>query len=237
MATKGRMWLFSALLLLLVGCAPISILNPLYTSKDIVFDEHLLGNYVGEKESDSGNGLTIDKSGENGYQITLMDSGKKTLFDAYLVNLVGHRFLDVSPSEYVASPGSYRIHFDRSKTSLKPNPALVLLESGAYLELTPGATDAKSAEVNMRVRIAHMFFRVSNDDKSLRLDYVDDDSFKKAIENKTIQTPHALIANDNSEELVWTASTQELQQFLVEHVNDDQLFSESMRLKRAGNNN
>ena len=237
MATKGKMWLFSALLLLLVGCAPVSILNPLYTSKDIVFDEHLLGSYVGEKETDKDSGIAIDKSGENGYQITITDSGKKTVFDAFLLNLNGHRFLDVAPSEYVASPGSYRIHFDRSKTSLKPNPALVLLENGVYLELTPGATDAKSADVNVRVRVAHMFFKVFNDEKSLRLDYVDDDWLKKAIENKTIQTPHALITNDNSEELVWTASTQELQQFLIEHMNDDQLFSESIRLKKAGNGN
>ena len=233
MVNKAKIWLFLMLSLLVVGCAPINTLNPLYTSKDLVFDEHLLGNYVGEKDTDKDSGLNIDKSGENSYLITMNDNGKKTLFDAYLINLGGHRFLDVTPSEFIANPGSYRLHFDRSKNSLKPNPSLVLLEHGAYLELTPGAMDSKNAEVNMRVRIAHMLFRVFSDDKSLRLDYVDDDWFKKAIENKTIHTVHALVANDKSEELVWTASTQELQQFFVEHFNDEQVFSESVRLKKA----
>ena len=233
MLTRRRILVFSGLLLWLVGCAPIDTLNPLYTSKEVIFDEHLLGNYVGEKDTDKDSGINIDKAGENSYLITMTDNGKKTQFDGYLVNLEGHRFLDVSASEYMANPGSYRIHFEHSKSSLKANPALVLLGNGIYIELTPGATDAKGAEVNMRVRVAHMFFRVFNDDKSLRLDFIDDDWFKKAIGKKTLQTAHALIANENAEELVWTASTPELQKFLLDHVNDDQVFSESFRLKRA----
>ena len=33
--------------LLLTGCVPVDSLNPLYTDKDIVFDESLLGTWVG----------------------------------------------------------------------------------------------------------------------------------------------------------------------------------------------
>jgi len=233
MATRGRLCLFSVLTLLLAGCAPIDTLNPLYTSKDIVFDEHLLGNYVGEKETDANSGLSIEKAGENSYQITVMDEGKKTLYDAYLVNLKDHHFLDVTASEYMAHPGPYRIHFERSKNSLKANPAFTLLENGVYLEFSSGPADSKGADVNMRVRVSHLLFRVSTDDKGLRLDYVDDSWFKTAIEKKTIQTPHLTINNQNSEELVWTASTQELQQFMLDHVNDDQVFSQSVRLRRV----
>jgi hypothetical protein len=43
-----------ALLACLTGCVPVDSLNPLYTEKDTVFDESLLGEWIGPDANDTG---------------------------------------------------------------------------------------------------------------------------------------------------------------------------------------
>jgi hypothetical protein len=92
-----------ALLACLTGCVPVDSLNPLYTDKDVVFDESLLGSWVGADKGEEG-GLEIlarEQDGKKSYLLVMTDKSKdmkvfkKTLYHARLVKLNEHLFLDV----------------------------------------------------------------------------------------------------------------------------------------------
>ncbi len=55
-----------ALLACLTGCVPVDSLNPLYTDKDLAFDESLLGSWVGPDNGDEG--VTGDPGARSGWQ-------------------------------------------------------------------------------------------------------------------------------------------------------------------------
>ena len=87
----------------LTGCVPVDSLNPLYTDKDLAFDESLLGSWVGPDKGEEG-GLEIlarDQDGKKSYLLVMTDKSKdlnvlkKTVYHAQLVKLNEHLFLDV----------------------------------------------------------------------------------------------------------------------------------------------
>src|SRR5215475_2902534 len=90
-------------LLSLTGCVPVDSLNPLYTDKDVAFDESLLGSWVSPDKDDEG-GLEIlarEQDGKKIYLLVMTDKNKdlkvfkKTVYHAQLVKLNDHLFLDV----------------------------------------------------------------------------------------------------------------------------------------------
>src|SRR6266849_402539 len=92
----SKLLLTCLLTVFLAGCVPVDSLNPLYTDKDVTFDNALIGQWGTEKE-----GLNFAKIGDNAYRMVLSgkddDTGQvtTTVFEAHLVSLQGHRFLDV----------------------------------------------------------------------------------------------------------------------------------------------
>src|SRR5215471_16662045 len=103
-----------AIVACLSGCVPVDSLNPLYTDKDVVFDESLLGEWVGMDPSETG-GMKFIKEGNDAYVIVLTDTDaigekKNTFYDARLLNISGQKFLDVLQREWSASQASYPLH-------------------------------------------------------------------------------------------------------------------------------
>ena len=73
-----KLLLLLAGLLCLTGCVPVDSLNPLYTDKDVAFDESLLGAWVGPDKSDEG-GLEIlarEQDGKKSYLLVMTDKNK-----------------------------------------------------------------------------------------------------------------------------------------------------------------
>ena len=97
-AKKAFFYLLAALL---GGCVPVMSLHPLYTEKDVVLENGLLGAWV--DESDNPETIwqfsRIDEP-KNAYKLVFSDTeGKKGSFVAHLVKLQNRFFLDVYPSE------------------------------------------------------------------------------------------------------------------------------------------
>jgi hypothetical protein len=91
---------------LLCGCLPVMSLHPLYTEKDLVFEEKLLGQWVSEA-NDSPTQWDFSHTDEmkNGYKLIFTDEkGRKGLFAAHLVKLENKLFLDVFPGEMPWEP-------------------------------------------------------------------------------------------------------------------------------------
>lgn len=97
MNTKKLLFYLSAVLL--GGCVPVISLYPLYTDKDVVFEEKLLGTWVQDNDETTWEFKTIDEP-QNAYKLIFSDNeGKKGSFVARLVKLQNKHFLDVYPSE------------------------------------------------------------------------------------------------------------------------------------------
>lgn len=226
-------WLLLALVALLTGCQPVDSFNPLYQDKDVVFDASLVGKWTT-------NNLTMEviQSGDNGYTVVFIDDSTppdRMVMDARLVNLEGHRFMDVVSKRWAADPDSYRLSIEQGKNGPALLPRLVHAGDGTYIEFS----SAKSGGTDMQLRIAHWFFRLNGDAKSLSLDYIDDDRLTKALDHKAIQIKHTLVAHSGKKveikdsQLLLTATTAELQKFVLDHVNDDQVFADSLKFVRS----
>lgn len=220
-----------ALVALLTGCLPVDSLSPLYTDKDLTYDESLIGFWVGPNNDEGGIEFSaLSDNGKKAYVLTMFDKardsgeGHRTVFDAHLVNLGGHRFLDVVPQQWEAREESYSLQIKQGKSGTSAEPRLLRLGSASYLEFADG-TPGDGGKIQANLRRAHWFLKVTKNEKKLRLDIADDDDLRKAVLAGTLHLPHALLGEGKNQNIVITAGTQELQKFVVEHADDGKLFT------------
>jgi hypothetical protein len=226
---KNLLVLFAGLLLL-TGCVPVDSLNPLYTDKDLTFDESLLGSWVGPDKGEEG-GLEIlarNQDGKKSYLLVMTDKDKdlkvfkKTVYQAQLVKLNEHLFLDVVQKSFEPQSTTYSLQVKSGKGGLTIQPALLRIGEATYLEFQNGAPDGK---VGAHVRRAHWILKVVRKEKNLHLDWIDDEVFRKAVQAGTVKLPSMLLGEGKNKDVVITASTQELQKFMAEHADDKTFFN------------
>jgi hypothetical protein len=225
----GRLLVALTVALFLAGCAPVDSLNPLYTDDDLAFDQELLGQWNNES-----GGLLFAQTG-NGYRIfsSAQEDNTVTMYDAHLVQLGGRRFLDVqwTLTPFDESKLLAEVQVTHGKDGLKIQPRLVRAGLGAYWELVPGESDRKAHHFSMVPRLAHQFFKVVLDDqgRTLRLTPLDDEWVEKQIEEGKLIIDHESIAGSP---VVLTASTEQLQQLVLDHVDDQKAFHDEMVVHR-----
>src|SRR5215831_13666686 len=122
-----RLFLALPLGVLLCGCGPADSLNPLYNDKEVVFDAALLGQWEGD-----GAEFNFATVGANGYRLLMSGKDDETgqtvtfVFDAHLVSLQGHRFLDVACARSENDgPALPEIHVKRTPDGMKIEPHLL----------------------------------------------------------------------------------------------------------------
>jgi hypothetical protein len=221
-----------ALSLLVAGCAPVDSLNPLYTDKEVIFDPSLVGEWVSPDPNEKGvtkiTELVEFGSKLQGYDITMIDDdGSGAKFHAHLVSLGGQHVLDVVPQSWDASSDSYALHLNQAKAGVTLEPHLLRLGMAAYMEFIPNG-----GKIQARLRPAHWFFKATLDGKKLRLDYIDDEKLAKAIAQGDVRIRHELLGAGKSKDIVVTAGTREVQQFVLEHINDEKVFTEHTEMER-----
>jgi len=99
---KIKKILFYLLAGILGGCVPVMSLHPLYTEKEITFDERLLGIWLGDSNESQWEFTCSDET-ENLYKLTIYNLKEKHgagLLDVYMVKLRNKSYLDVSASEF-----------------------------------------------------------------------------------------------------------------------------------------
>jgi len=195
-----RKLLFYLLAAILGGCVPVMSLHPLYTEKDVVFEEKLLGIWV-----DDPNGpKTIwefrrPDEEEKGYKLIYTDEdGKKGSFSVHLVKLTERLFLDIYPDEFPCVDME-----DPNKTEFAYNS----------LFLVP----------------AHTFIKIDSIGPELIMRLTDDENMETLLK----QDPNAVKFESLEEDkIVLTASTKELQAFVLKYADDERLFSKETVLSR-----
>ncbi|HEV8544369.1 MAG TPA: hypothetical protein VGR78_18420 [Verrucomicrobiae bacterium] len=83
----------SLIVLLFAGCIPS--LQPLFTEKDLVFEETLLGSFSEEKQDPST--WTFSRGEDRGYHLVIKDGNKRSPLSAHLFKVDGKLYLDLYP--------------------------------------------------------------------------------------------------------------------------------------------
>jgi len=102
---KTKKLLFYLLAAILGGCLPIASINPLYTEKDLTFEDKLSGTWVNDhndpNEKDEFWQFKPVEGPPKAYELVLYENNKTMgIFDAYLLKIKGQTFLDVIPNQF-----------------------------------------------------------------------------------------------------------------------------------------
>lgn len=197
-----RKFTFYALAILLGGCVPVASLHPLYTEKDLVRDDRIIGSWTEDPDKP---GIDWrfepfeDKAEQykNAYKFTLYEKGKiRGLFAARLLKLDDNLYLDITP------------------------------EAFPY-----GKKDVDDAELPYNslffVR-AHTFMAVEFVESNLVVKMTINDKLKKLL----VEKPRAVWHAEIDDRIILTAPTDRLQNFVRENLEDARLFGGKTTLQR-----
>jgi len=187
---KTKKFLFYLLAVLLGGCIPVMSLHPLYTEKDVVFEEKLLGTWV-----DDSNGTWEFKypdESKKAYGLVFCDEeDKKGSFVAHLVKLENQLFLDVYPTQ---SPCGKLEDLNEAKWFYN-----------AFFFVP-----------------VHTFIKIDSIEPQLKMQLTDDERMEKLLE----EDPNAVKHTSIEDRLILTASTKELQAFVLKYADDNRVFTD-----------
>lgn len=156
---KFRLAVFIAAIMLIVpGC--LRSLHPLYTEKDLVYDEKLLGTWV---EKDGKATWTFEKGGEKRYELVYYQRDYRR---------------EGTPQRVVSG--------DTARFSAR----LVKLGRYYFLDIVPGKLNVKNDLLMTHLVAAHTFSRVWLGADTLRMAMFDQDWVKKMIDSKKLKIQH-----------------------------------------------
>jgi hypothetical protein len=211
---KTKRALFYCLVALLAGCGPVFSLHPLFTKENLVFDEKLLGTWVDDpNESDNTwQFARLDEAAAG----NLADEFREDFGKFYRLNVTSKRNNEVHRGSLVA--------------------CLVKLEDRMFLDVFPDQFPSGEQDVEKLPLLYNAFFFVpvhtfltmefAGDQLKLRL--TDDEKFAKLLEAEPGAVKHETL----DDRPILTASTKELQAFVLQHVGDERLFADEVILTR-----
>jgi len=138
---------FYLAVILIAGCVPS--LHPLYTEKDVIFEEKLLGRW---KEDD--NIWTFKKGSDpNSYELNIRVDNEDGRFEAHLTKIKDSMYLDLYPDEpEIQANDYYKMHLLPVHTFLKveaidPNLQMRMMNPEFIAELVESNPDAVKHEL------------------------------------------------------------------------------------------
>jgi hypothetical protein len=194
---KSKKFLFYLLAGLLGSCVPS--LHPLYTDKELVFEEKLLGSW---SEDDQ---VWQFKKGqeEKSYDLITDEKGKKGEFTAFLVKLQ-----------------------DGSKTDKEKKAAGQTL---LFLDLYPKEPKLEASDFyKFHLLPIHTFIKIEQINPTLKMRVMNPDKLQEMLQDKPDLIKHEVL----EDRIVLTASTKQLQKFMLAHAEDEGLFGEPTELER-----
>lgn len=217
---KPKILCLLAVLACLTGCVPVDSLNPLYTDGDLISDDALVGRWMPIDHSQEPIVFQFEKSQGPSYilQVSTKNKSDKLFYVVRLVGIGKNRFLDVSPTgemniSILQNPRQ-ALQLMSGKNLERP---LFHLGLGTYFEL------AGNTQNEANVKTAHWLFKFHLEGKKLSLDGTDDEKFLQAMDANKFHLDTAL---ERGRDVLITASTKDLQKFVIEHLDDGSLFTQ-----------
>jgi len=202
---KIKKLLLYVLAALLGGCVPIASLHPLFTQEDVIFEEKLLGTWVDDPNSP-----------ETTWQFKRLDEPERAGEDVYKLIF----------SDEEGNKGSFVAH-------------LVKLENKLFLDLYPSELPWEPKDPNkmewayntLFLIPAHTFIKIDSIEPQLKMRLTVEDEMEELLKENPSAVRHAL----TEDRLVLTASTKELQAFVLKYADDSRAFPNEMVLNRKKN--
>ena len=191
------------LAMLFTQCVPS--LHPLYTKKDLVLDDRILGQWQEEEGSDTWRFYQTDETSNHYLLEMTQEDGKKFLFESHLIKLGEEYYLDFFPGE------------DENPTIKNTDKNTVQVVSDFPQEFH-----------SMHWWPMHTFAKINVNDDSLNIQLFDPEWIEDLIKQSKIRIKHEKVA----ETYILTASTEELQKFVLKYGQDKRAFSEETILER-----
>jgi hypothetical protein len=194
---RTRKFLFYLLAGLLGCCVPS--LHPLYTDKELAFDEKLLGSW-GES-----NQTWEFKKGEKekSYDLVTEEKGKKGEFTVYLVKIQ-----------------------DSSKADKEKESARQIL---LFLDLYPKEPNLETTDFyKFHLLPVHTFLKIEQVGTTLKIQAMNPEKLQEMLKAEPDLIKHEVL----EDRIVLTASTKDLQKFMLDHAKDEGLFGDPTELER-----
>ncbi len=224
------------LILPLAGCDITGMvagsMQPAFNEQDPVFEPVLVGTWVTdtEEDQDDSNGpLKFEKFGENAYKLISAESanGEDEKYDAHLARIGEFLFLDLVPERSQVWSDTHKFDFARSEGENKLEPHRVQVGYQLFAELIPGEPGENGDSYKLRFAKSHWFWRVSIDGDVLRLAMLDPVWLKKMIDQEKVSIGHEPTGSD----VILTASTKDLQEFLRQYAEDEEAFPKDVTVE------
>ena len=174
-------------LLALLGCEPVVSLNPLIKVEEGLVLPGLAGCWT-ESPDDTDCGVTFQETQGRSYRIVLAEDHGVTEFHGRVAPLGEDFYLDITP-----------VRFEEESSE------------GARRILTLGDPDSIG---KMHLLAGHTFYRLRIDGDTLSLNYLTRGWASEQAKAGALSVSHSWITVDGSKELILTAPTEDLQDFV-----------------------
>jgi hypothetical protein len=209
---KAKKLLFYLLAALLGGCVPVMSLHPLFTEEKLVFEEKLLGTWIDDPNSPKGTWQfkRVEKSAQKDGEFEL----PKKPEIAYKLILLNNED---------NTKGSFFAH-------------LVKLEGRLFLDVYPSQLPCAQPDPNedwllnaFFLMPGHSFVIIDSIEPQLKLRWTNQEEMKKLLKEQPNVVKHELV----EDAIVLTASSEQLQKFVMKYADDERVFSEQVVLSRS----
>lgn len=199
---KIKKILFFVLAALLGGCFPVASLHPVFTQEDLIFEQKLLGTWVDDPNSP-----------ETTWEFKRLDEPERAGKNAYKLIF----------SDKEDRKGSFVAHLAR-------------LENNLFLDLYPSELPWEPKDPNKVEWVyntlflipAHTFIKVDSIRPQLKMRLTVEDKMEELLK----EDPNAVRHASTEDRLVLTASTKDLQAFVLKYADDSRAFPNEMILSR-----
>ncbi len=204
---KIKKILFYLLAGLLGGCIPVMSLHPLFTEENLVFEEKLLGTWVDDPNSP-----------ETTWEFRRFDEPGEA-------NEIAYKLLF---SDNEGQKGSFIAH-------------LVKLDNKLFLDAYPSEVPWEPKDPNQVQWLyntlflipAHTFLKIDSIEPQLKMHWTTEDKMEEMLK----ENPDAVKHTSVEDRLVLTASTKELQAFVLKYADDERVFPAEAILTRSKTGN
>ena len=188
---KAKKLLFYVIAGVLCGCVPS--LHCLFTDKELVFEEKLLGIWAEDNSEETWEFKRYSDEADKTYKLIYTDS-------------------DGQAGEFAAKLGK--------------------LNKMMFLDLYPGDADINANDFYKHHLLGvHTFMKIEQIEPTLQMRMMSPDKMKEMLEANPNLIKHEILEERDSQILL-TASTEEFQQFIIEHAKDEGLFDEPSDMRR-----
>ena len=199
-----KKWI-AAFLIAVCFHACIPSVHPLYTAKDLVSNSQLPGHW---KETDTPeNKWHFSAKGKGQYELFYDEGGKRATFELHLIELGKQYYLDFFPDSDELSNTRNLVESQKDST---------------------GFSTASNFLYQSTMIPMHLFAKVEINQSTLKLHLFDQDWLEKMILERRIKIRHEKM----KDRILLTASTAELQQFVLKYQHTEKAYSETLILTR-----